>query len=334
MTATRRNPVSSTKVVKPPAPMVRPANSSFLVQCLVYFSRHMQSALLSLGQLSKTPYTTLLITLVIGIALALPGSLFLLLDNFKSLQQQWHNPAAIALYLKTDISPDAANALLREITARPEIESVQYIPKSEGLAAFQKQSGLGQVLDNLQDNPLPNVLMVTPKDSWQTPVRMEALQNALKQMPEVDIAQLDLQWVKRLGALLALGAQCTYILAGLLCLGVIFILGSTIHLATQNRREEIFVYQMIGASKRFIRRPFLYAGIWYGLFGSMIAWVFITTTFSLLRKPTATLSTMYGSEFNVHLLPFAATAILLISGVVLGWIGSWCAIYRFLRKPR
>ncbi len=235
------------------------------------------------------------------------------------------------MYLKSQVDPHAAQSLAKQLTKISGIEKVDYVSPAQGLADFQRQSGFNQLLSTLKENPLPSVLIVTPQLKWQTSNAMASLLDTLKQLPQVDIAQLDLAWVKRLNALLQLASRATCALAILLSLGIVFIIGSTIHLATLRHRDEIFVYQLVGASNAFIRRPFLYTGMWYGLIGSIIACIGVVALFIWINAPTQLLAKLYGSDFVLHTLSVSDGINLLLLGIVLGWLGSWVAVYRHLR---
>lgn len=293
-------------------------------------TRHVQAAFLSLGQLVHKPLTSGIICIVIAIALALPAALYVLLDNTKALSQNWDASSPIMLYLKKHETDDQAKALGEEIAARPEIEKVVYVSPEQGLLDFERQSGLGDMLSTLQANPLPGLLVVTPASNWRTPEAMEILLESFKALPQVEIGQLDLEWVKRLDALLNLGERVVYALSMLLGLGVIFIIGSIIHLVTQNHKDEIFVFQLVGASKAFIRRPFLYTGMWYGLFGSILACVLVSAFFYWLSEPSKLLGQLYGGVLMMRGLRIENVLSLLGVGVSLGVLGSWIVLHRHL----
>lgn len=334
MSATRRQ-LSHTKPQKTPKTVTTHSRNNIIPYLRRFFRRygscHLQAALLSLGQIARTPVTSAMIVIVIGIAFTFPMTLLVLLKNVSSITQHWDGHSPIVLYLKSQVDPHEAQALGKQLTKISGIEKVDYISPAQGLADFQQQSGFNQMLSVLKENPLPSVLVVTPQSTWQTSTAMASLLDTLKQLPQVDIAQLDLTWVKRLNALLQLASRATYALAILLSLGILFIIGSTIHLATERHRDEIFVYQLVGASNAFIRRPFLYTGMWYGLIGGIIACILVVALFIWMNAPTQLLAKLYGSDFVLHTLNVEEGIHLLLLGIVLGWLGSWAAVYRHLK---
>ncbi len=295
----------------------------------VYFLRHLQACFVSLGQLSQTPITTAMILIVIAIALALPASLFMLLHNTQQLSQNWQDSSQISLYLKKDIAPDRVQHIMQQLQARPDVTSVNYISPDQGLAEFQKQSQFSDIVNALKTNPLPGVIVITPI-STATPDIVQQLTTYVQGLPEVDQVQMDMAWVKRLHEILILGKRIVFVLGCLLALGVILIIGSTIHLETQSHQQEIEVFKLVGATDGFIRRPFLYTGILYGLLGSIIAWFIVMIMLWSLQTPVKNLTQLYGSGFTLHGFGFSYSVLLLLLGMVLGLLGSWLAVNRHL----
>lgn len=296
-----------------------------------YFLRHIQVMFYSIGQLSRTPFSSLMTCAVIGIALALPSTFFTLLNNVQTLSLGWDGNAQISLFMKYDISNSDAQKLATKLRMRPEIKTTDFISREQALEEFRTHSGFGEVLDVLEKNPLPAVIVVTPASSLDTPDRIESLLSSLKNMREVDLAQLDLEWVKRLHALLETGQRGITILAILLGLSVLLVVGNTIRLSIENRRNEIIVTKLIGGTNRFIRRPFLYTGIWYGLIGGMLAWSAVFITMMLLKAPINRLADLYYSQFTLALPDFGNAVFLLFVGALLGLAGSWIAVGRHLQ---
>jgi cell division transport system permease protein len=295
-----------------------------------FFTRHFQAAFLSLGQLVQKPLTSSMICIVIAIALALPMGLYVMLENTKTLSKGWGSSSPIMLYLVKEQTDEQAKSLGEEIATRAEVASVTYVSPEQGLADFEAKSGLGNMLSTLPENPLPGLLIVTPASNWRTPESMAILLESLKVIPQVEMAQLDIDWVQRLDAFLNLGARFVYGLSLLLALGVIIIIGSIIHLVTQNHKEEIFVYELVGASKAFIRRPFLYTGMWYGLIGSLLACILISVFFLWLGEPSKLLGQLYGGGLLIKGLSIENILSLLGIGVFLGVFGSWAVVHKHL----
>ena len=296
-----------------------------------YLLRHAQVLFYSLGQLVRTPFSSLTTVAVIAITLALPAGLYVLLDNVQRLSGTWDSAGQLSVFLKRDSSERAALTLADKIRARVEIASVQYISRDAALAEFRRLSGFGEALSALANNPLPAVLVVRPKPTHSDAAALETLKKEFQSMSEVEWVQLDLEWIKRLNAIVDLARRGVWLLAGLLALAVALIVGNTIRLAVLNRRTEIEIIKLIGGTDSFIRRPFLYVGLWQGLFGAVCAWALLALLLALIAGPVQELAALYGSRFELHGLSIEAGLSLLALGAALGWLGARLAVGRHLR---
>lgn len=296
-----------------------------------YVLRHLQVFFASLGQLVRAPIASAMTVAVIGITLALPAGLYVLLENARQASGGWDQGAQVSLFLKASVNDAQAQTLLARLRRLPGIAEAQFISRDAALAEFKKLSGFGDALDTLTSNPLPALVVVRPTPSYSQSQALEALVADLRRDPAVDIAQADLDWVKRLQLLIIIAQRGVLMLAVLLGLAVLLIVGNTIRLAVLNRREEIEVIKLIGGTDAFIRRPFLYAGALHGLLGGILAWLLIQASLALLSGPIGELSALYGSTYTLTGLPAKASALLLLLGGGLGWIGSRVAVGRHLR---
>ena len=295
-----------------------------------WLRRHAQVSLESLGRLDRNRVASLMTAAVIGIALALPAGLYVLLDNLQRLSGGWDGQAGLSVFLKQDVQETVARQLAGTLQAWPEVATVTLVTPAEALEEFSRHTGFADVLDSLDENPLPIVLLVTPADGHTGPTAAGALQQRLQDLPGTEQAQLDLQWVQRLSAILAIAKRGVLVISCLLALAVLLVVGNTIRLEIQNRREEIVVTKLIGATNGFIRRPFLYSGIWYGIFGAVIAWLMVEAGFLVLSSPVQRLAGLYQSDFSLQTLPVVLLLVLLTGGILLGLLGSWLAVGRHL----
>ncbi|BAV32941.1 cell division protein [Sulfuricaulis limicola] len=301
-----------------------------------YFLRHAQVFFYVLGQLWRTPVATSLTVAVIGITLALPAGLYVAIENVQRLAGGWEDNGQISLFLKQDLSEPAIEKLSDKIRKLPAVSWVDYVSREAALAEFKKLSGFGEALGALERNPLPPVLVVHPAAKHARPEALQTLLSDLRRYNEVELAQLDLEWVQRLYAMLDLARQGVLILTAGLAVAVLLIIGNTIRLAVLNRRDEIELIKLIGGTNAFIRRPFLYSGTLQGLFGGVLAWLLIGLGLLLLSGPVHHLASLYGSLFTLENLGFLATLALIGTGGLLGWLGSRLAVGRHLRaiEPR
>jgi cell division transport system permease protein len=295
-----------------------------------WLRRHAQVSLESLGRLSRNRLASLMTAAVIGIALALPAGLYVLLDNLQRLSGAWDGQAGLTVFLRQATPETQARKLAGTIGAWAEVADVTLVTPAEALEEFSRHAGFADALDSLEENPLPPLLLVTPALGHSGPAAAGALQQRLQALPEADLAQLDLQWVQRLDAILETALRGVLVVSGLLALAVLLVVGNTIRLEIQNRREEIVVTKLIGATNGFIRRPFLYSGLWYGCFGALLAWGMVEGGFLILADPVQRLAGLYQSDFSLETRPFLLLFALLTGGILLGLLGSWLAVGRHL----
>ncbi len=297
---------------------------------MAWLRLHAQMFFASLGRLWRNPLSSLMTAAVIGIALALPTGLYVVLTNLQSLTGGWDGGARISLFLRLEVTEERVRTLGREIAAREGVGEVEVIDRARALAEFRRLSGFGDALDALEENPLPAVIVVSPAPGHAEPARVRLLLERLEALPEVEMAQLDMQWVKRLHALMEIARRGILVAGGLLGLAVLLIVGNTIRLEIENRRDEIVITKLIGATDTFIRRPFLYSGMWYGLLGGLIAWGLIALSLGLLEGPVQRLTLLYQSTWQLLSIQGSTIAALLAGGTLLGLGGSWLAVGRHL----
>ncbi len=297
----------------------------------VWLTRHLQVGLSALGRLTRTPLSTLMTTTVIGITLALPTGLYLLLTNLQQLAGSWEGATTISLFLKMDISDHQAGQLARRLRERNGIDGIEVISRNAAMQEFRRLSGFSEALEALGDNPLPPVLVVQPGLRFDDPENARRLLEAMRSLPEVDIARLDMQWVKRFHAITEIARRGVLVIATLLGMAVLLVIGNTIRLEIQNRRAEIEVTRLVGATNAFIRRPFLYSGLWYGLIGGTIAWALVSVAFWLLQHPVERLAALYHSGFGLTTMDVYTVLTLLGGSALLGLSGSWISVSRHLR---
>jgi cell division transport system permease protein len=297
-----------------------------------YFGNHLRISIASLGRLYTQPGATLMTAAVIAIALALPVGLYIALDNVGKLSSGWDESTQISLFLHTHVNKHDAQKLMQTLKKNKNIKRIEIIDKEQGLKQFREISGFGDALKYLESNPLPIVLVVHPKLTENLPGKTTTLVKELEQNKLVELAQLDVQWVKRLYTLLEIANRSIWVIGTMLAIAVLLIIGNTIRLDIQNRREEIEVSKLIGASDAFIRRPFLYTGFWYGLFGGIFAWITTQISLILMEKPIHKLALLYHSDFHLSGLGFKNTLFLILISCLLGLTGSWIAVSRHLKE--
>ncbi len=304
---------------------------NFLHQISAWLLHHFQSLIFSLGKVYRSPSSTLMTVAVIGITLTLPGGFYLLLKNIQSISGDLRASTQITLYLKMDLSTAQAQQFNNQLKDREDIAETVFISNTQALEDFKQNSGFGKSLDHLESNPLPHAVIVLPTPETDT-LTIKTLLSKLQALPQVDIAKLDTEWLERLFTIIEIAKRTVIIISLLFSFAVLLIIGNTIRLDIQNRYQEIIVTKLIGATNSFIRRPFLYSGVWYGLFGGLLSWLIVELSLIALSGPISTLNMLYQSQYHLITFGFTDFLIIICFSTLLGLAGSWLAVARHLNE--
>jgi cell division transport system permease protein len=308
-----------------------PLSSGGAGRLQAWLIRHLQTFFYTLGLLARAPLASFLTAAVIGVALALPAGLYVVLGNVESATRGWHASNEVSLFLKLDVSNDDAREVADGVRGWSQVTSARLITRSQALEEFRELSGFADVMDVFaDDNPLPAVIVVEPAVDAGNAAAMDKLLSRLGELPEVDFAQFDLAWLERLYGILRIVERGVLVLAALLAAGVLLVVGNTMRLGVENRRQEIEIAKLFGATDAFIRRPFLYSGLLYGIIGGAIAWLLVWTAFLLLGEPVQRLAALYSGDYRLQGLGPWASMALLGGGALLGLLGSWLSVGRHL----
>lgn len=298
-----------------------------------WLDHHVFSLVASLGRLLHKPGSAALTIGVMAVALALPLGLWAALGNIERFAGEVQEARQISVFLKPDVAVARAGALAGALRAREDIAAVELRTPEQGLAELRQTSGMGESIVALSlegggDNPLPSLLVVTPAGDERV------LAQSLQTLPEADLVQHDAAWRERLDGWLRFGTRLAWVLAALLGLGALLVVGNTVRLDIQQRREEIAVLQLLGATDGFIRRPFLYLGGCYGLLAGLLALALLGAAGLALRAPLAELARSYGSGFELAGFALRHAAAMIVGAGVLGWLGAGLVTGHYLRQTR
>ncbi|MDD1628917.1 MAG: hypothetical protein CG438_1454 [Methylococcaceae bacterium NSP1-1] len=310
------------------------AGGNFVDKLNAYRDLHAHALFSSLGRLVASPFTSIMTIAVLAIAISLASGFHILVVNLQQLTGNLETSNQISLFLRDDVSDAHANKLADSIRQNASVQDVKLITRAQALAEFQTFSGFGAAINVLEKNPLPIVLQVLPKNSLEDKEGLETLLKNFQQSPEVDIAQMDLQWVERLQSIMAVARLFATLLNVMLGGAVLFIIGNTIRLELHNRRNEVVIAKLVGATSSFIRRPFLYTGFWIGFISGVSAWFIVTALMLILRQPVEKLSGLYEGGFHLLFLSFTETLALIGVSSALGVLGSWTVLIFQLKHTK
>ena len=312
-------------------PLRQKPDRQLLSRLQAWILQNLQALISSLGQLWRKPLGSVLTAAVIGISLTLPAGFYVLLNNAEQLTERWDGSVKLTVFLRQDVSDDAAGTLMKTLEKDAAIEQIRFRSSDEAMQEYKRLSGFSNALDMLDENPLPSMFLITPAEQELQQNDASGLIERLNSLQEVDMAMLDRQWLNRLELMLVTIKRGVYIISVLLATAVLLIVGNTIRLGILNNRQEIEITKLFGGTNGFIQRPFLYTGLWYGVFGSLIAWLLITCSLLMLEQPIAELALSYGSNFELDGLGVLESLILVLCGGFLGLFGSFLSVAQHIR---
>jgi cell division transport system permease protein len=331
-----RKPYVPAKPVKHDTPQTLVAGGTYIDKIQAYCDIHAHALFSSLGKLVATPFSSIMTVAVLAISISMAAGFYILLGNVQQLTASIETSNQISLFLRDDVSASHANNLAESIRQNSDVQAVKLISKEEALAEFKAYSGFGSAINALGKNPLPIVIEVLPKNSLENKKNIENMLKSFRQSPEVDFAELDMQWVERLQSMIDLAQRSAILLSFMLGIAVLFITGNTIRLELNNRQDEVMIAKLVGATNAFIQRPFLYCGFWLGFMSGVLAWFIVTVLMLILRQSVEKVSELYQGVFHIMFLGITETFALLLISSALGVLGSWAVLFYQLRhtNPR
>ena len=252
-----------------------------------------------------------------------------LCKNAYTITQQWDGNLQITVFLKNEIDDTRAKQLATELMQRDDIRNTVFKDRDTALQEYRELSGYGDAIDMLEENPLPSLILIQP---MLVDLDEDALLAALKGLSETELVIIDRQWIKRLLTIIKLMERSVLVLSVLLAAAVLLIVGNTIRMAINNKREEIEITKLVGGTNAFIQRPFLYTGLWYGFMGSLLASLLIALSIKILSGPVQQLASLYGSDYSITGVSIINALLLLGIGSLLGLSGSWVSVQRHIRN--
>jgi len=304
---------------------------SFIRKLKGYIHSHHLAFGSAVHRLFSQPFRALTISFVVAIALSLPSGLYIAVINLQKIANIEESSTTVTVFIKMTATQSQINTLQENLLLDADIATVNYISSQQGLDDFRIESGFGDVLDMLDENPLPAVLLIQPKTGAQYDSNfLKQLASKLRTETLIENVEVDIVWLNRLKAILALAERLSLTLGAILSFGVLLIIGNVISLALDDRRNEVLVVKLIGGTNAYVRRPFLYTGFWYGAIGGFLAWIFVVIALYWMSIPVARLAELYHSFFELEGLGFFGSIALVSIGAALGLLGAWFAVARQL----
>ncbi len=299
-------------------------------------NHHRLVAAQSIQRLIATPVSSVMTILVLAIAITLPAALNVAITNVAKLTGQASDNVQMSVYLEKATSDTSGRKLAKQMANWDGVSSASYVSPQQAKDSFRTMEGFVEIIDSLPENPLPGVIVLILSDQSLNVHQAEALRQQALALRDVASAKIDLEWLQKVHAIVGLAQQIAAVLSVLLAIGVVLVVGNTIKLSIDTRREEIIVTKLVGATNAFVRRPFLYMGLWFGASGALIALILINACKYALTSAIDSLSLVYGGNIELTGLGFTNSLTLLLMGAMLGWLGAWLAASQHIRalEPR
>lgn len=291
---------------------------------------HFEVALSSWSRLWLTPLSNLLIWITLAVALALPGTLMIMLGQVQNLANQLNTDNHISVFLHLDTSQTQAETLANQLQRRGDIKNITFIPAAAALTEFSLASGLGNILESLTENPIPATILVEPQEN--KPETIALLAEQLSGIKQVDQVLIDQLWLQRLQALVQSTQRGIWVLAVMLILGVLLVMGNTMRMQIEKRREEILVIKLVGGTDAYLRRPFLYTALWTGLFAGLLASGMMGIALGALQPSLTNLAISFSSQWQLHNLQLWHIFLTLIGSSCLAMLAALLTVQRQLRQ--
>ena len=300
---------------------------------LAWVSGHGRAAISSLGRLTRRPISTLVTVLAISVALSLPYVLYIILDNAHRAMGRLEPDVQLTAFLHHDLDETKTATVAAAMRQLDGVKNVRVVTRAEALAEYQQMTGFDDVQVIFEGrNPLPDQVVITPSEEHSDRAALVALRHRVSARVEVDSVELDLVWFDRLAAIIETLRRIVQVLFVILALGILLIVGNTIRLGIESQREEIGITRLFGATDAFIRRPFLYIGLWHGLTAGAVACLLAAAATRLASEPVERLVALYSGQFELSGLEPWSVAVAIGAGGVLGLGGAWIAVSRELAE--
>jgi cell division transport system permease protein len=291
---------------------------------------HATALIRALKRLGRQPLVTLISILVIGIAITLPVGLYVVFANVTTAASRINTEPNVNVYLQVSAKEDEARDIERKLKTLSNVADVKFITREAALAMMMRDKRVADLLSGMESNPLPHAFALRPRASDDR--ALENLRKEILALPKIDQVVMDFEWARKLKRFATFAERLVMLLGAVLAFAVVFVTGNTIRLQILTQRDEIEVSQLIGASRRFIRRPFLYFGVIQGALAGGVAVAAIGALVMWVSREIDALTASYGTEFAIaHLAPLQMLAIV-GAGAVLGWFGAYLSVAMNLRR--
>ena len=280
--------------------------------------------------LKSQPILTLITSMMIGFILTFPTFLWVLSLQTQAVITDWEKHAYFSFYISSTYPESTREDILMRLRATEHVDSIKVIKPGDSLKKLLAKDEANIVLDAGMKNPLPYVVEVHPNFEVVKNGQLMQLYTVLAKIPHLESSKNDLGWFERLSAFERFLNHFSFLLLGILLLGVTFLVSNTLRMVIHARYDEIQILKLIGASQGFILSPFLYAGAFYGLLGATVAIVSVDVIIFLMQDYFRPLAILYNYVGQIPMMSFLQVLGVVSTAIMLGWAAAWVFVRYYL----
>ena len=240
---------------------------------------------------------------------------------------RWVQKAQVTFYLQDGIEDRIRESLENRLKDDPAVDSLVLVTRAEALARFRSLfRDLRMLPEDLGENPFPASLEVTVKQERQSPEEVRRLVHAFESAPGVEEVQYDLLWIERLSTAVRLVRGVGGFLGGILALAGVFTISNVIRLTVYARQDELDIMRLVGATRAYVKGPFVVEGMLQGGLGGSLAVGLLWAAFRFVAADAVAASGLLGR--SAVFLPVPLRLGIVLGGMAVGLVGSLVSLGR------
>ena len=291
-------------------------------------TEHAHALRIALAKFRANPFGSLFSALAMGITLSLPAILYAASLSLEQWSGGRADASRLSILLDDDAGETGFSEIAEKLKAHPQIARVEPQPKANALKTLEEKLKLENVAATLGENPLPDGFVVHA--NTEDVEALSELRDEIAHWPAVAEVIWDAQWLRKLQAIVRFGQSVAWVLAVLLGIGVLAITFNTVRLQVLTQKSEIEVASLIGATRAFIRRPFLYFGALQGILAGLACCATVAAVIHVLQLKVEPINSLYESAFVLALPSLRDALLFVVFAAVLGWLGALISLSRHL----
>jgi cell division transport system permease protein len=263
----------------------------------------------------------------IGVSLFVLGAFLTVASNLNAVVTRWTEKVQVTFYLEDGLEPRIREILEARLKDDPAVETLTTISRQAALDRFRALfHDLRTLPDDLAENPFPESIEITVKNGHQSPEEITRFVTAFEKAPGVEEVQYDLLWIQRLTTAVRLVRGLGGVLGGILALASIFTISNVIRLTVYARQDELDIMRLVGATRAYVRGPFIVEGMLQGGLGGVVAVLLLWAGLRFVARDVLAASELLGRA--AIFLPGELSLGIVLGGMAVGLVGSLVSLGR------